>query len=496
MAKKKIMRPKARKPRGFRDIYGAAVTARQAMLEKIRNVYESYGFDPLETPAFEYADCLGKFLPDKDRPEGGVFPLQDDDDQWMALRYDLTAPTARFVAENFQDLPKPFRRYQTGPVYRNEKPGPGRFREFFQFDVDTIGTPSMAADAELCMVLCDSLEKLGIERGDYIVRVNNRKILNGVLETIGAAGEGEEEVERRMTILRAIDKLDRLGPKGVEALLGKGRMDESGDFTQGAGLSVEQIKPVMGFVEAGGGSRQNVCDVLKRLVGDSQEGLEGIDELNQINGLLNAAGFGEDRVVFDPSVVRGLGYYTGPVLEAELTFEVDDEEGGKTRFGSVAGGGRYDDLVSRFTGQAVPATGVSIGVDRLMAALIALDKVNLDEVAGPVMVLVLDRDRLADYQTMVTDLRKAGIRAELYMGGGTNLGKQLKYADQRRVPIAVIQGSNELENGMVTLKDLRLGANLSEQAETREDWVAAGQAAQIEIKRNDLIERIQTLLEK
>jgi len=488
-------RTKARVPRGLKDTFAADAVARRVMIEKVRQVYERYGFEPLETSALEYADALGKFLPDLDRPMGGVFALKDDDDQWMALRYDLTAPLARLVAQNFDALSKPFRRYQVGPVWRNEKPGPGRFREFVQFDADTVGTPTMAADAELCLMLADSFEELGIGRGQYIVRVNNRKILNGVLEAIGvAAGAGPEADEKRLTILRAIDKLDRLGPEGVSLLLGAGRKDESGDFTKGAGLAPDQTAAVLAFVGAGSPTRAETLAKLKALVGTSVTGLEGVSELEEIGAFLDASGVGPDRVTFDPSVVRGLAYYTGPVIEAELTFEITDEEGRKVQFGSVAGGGRYDDLITRFTGTQVPATGVSIGVDRLLAALKALGRTDGGGWRAPVVVLALDKARLARSQAIVQELRGAGIAAELYLGGG-GMRAQLKYADKRGAPIAVIEGEDEAAKGEVTLKDLALGAALAQGISDRQEWLK-GQPAQISVARGELVSAVRAMLER
>src|SRR6188768_3811303 len=236
-------RPEARLPKGFSDISASEIRASEQMLGTIRGVFESYGFEPLDTPAIEYSDALGKFLPDQDQPNEGVFSFQDDDDQWLSLRYDLTAPLARYVAENFQNLPKPFRRYQLGQVWRNEKPGPGRYREFTQFDADTVGSASPAVDAELLMMFADSLEALGLKRGDYVVKFNSLKILDGVLDA------AEVEQSRRGTVLRALDKFDRLGIQGVRALLGAGRKDESGDFTKGAQLSESQITSIAAFTQ-------------------------------------------------------------------------------------------------------------------------------------------------------------------------------------------------------------------------------------------------------
>ena len=493
MAKpKKTRRPKAEAPRGFRDYFGQEVVARRRMLDAITQVYHAYGFDPLESPAIETVEALGSFLPDVDRPNAGVFAWQDEDETWLALRYDLTAPLARVFAEHRRDLPAPYRRYAVGPVWRNEKPGPGRFRQFYQCDADTVGAATVAADAEICMMLADALEAAGIARGDYLVRINNRKVLNGVMEALGLWSPDDDSLhaEERGTVLRAVDKLDRLGEEGVRALLGAGRKDESGDFTKGAGLSDAQSDLVMGFVTAGRESAAATCARLGELVGDSGIGREGVEELGTIAELVEAQGYGA-RMRIDPSVVRGLGYYTGPVYEAELTFEITDEDGRKRQFGSVAGGGRYDDLVKRFTGEAVPATGVSVGVDRLLAALAARAEGKTSEAVGPVVILAVDRERMGDYQTICAELRQAGIRAEVFLGGG-NMGRQLRYADRRGAPIAVIEGANEYAAGEVTLKDLALGARLAAEIETHEEWAA--QPAQITIARGNLVEEVRQML--
>ncbi|MEQ3625776.1 MAG: histidine--tRNA ligase [Celeribacter sp.] len=495
MAKdRKPRRPRAETPKGFRDYFGAEVTERTAMLAQIAEVYHRYGFDPLESSGVETVEALGKFLPDVDRPNEGVFAWQDDDAGWVALRYDLTAPLARVAAQYRNDLPSPYRRYAMGPVWRNEKPGPGRFRQFYQCDADTVGAPSVAADAEICAMLSDTLEAVGIPRGDYLVRVNNRKVLNGVMEVAGVLDPADPDrfAEERGIVLRAIDKLDRLGPAGVRALLGAGREDQSGDFTKGAGLGDEQADVVMGFMEAKRDSGAATVARLRELVGDSKTGAEGVDELETIADLLAAQGYGPDRIEIDPSVVRGLGYYTGPVFEAELTFEITDEKGRPRQFGSVAGGGRYDDLVKRFTGQAVPATGVSIGVDRLLAALRAKGRTS-GKTQGPVIVTVMDRNRMADYQAMASELRQAGIRAEVYLGNPKNFGNQLKYADKRASPVAVIQGEDEAARGVVQIKDLVLGAKIAENASV-EEWKS--QPAQREIARADLVTEIRSMLDR
>jgi histidyl-tRNA synthetase len=495
MAKpKKTPRPRAETPKGFRDYFGAEVTQRAEMLGKIAAVYNRYGFDALESSGVETVQALGKFLPDVDRPNEGVFAWQEDADadkpgDWLALRYDLTAPLARVYAEHQNDLPKPYRRYAMGPVWRNEKPGPGRFRQFYQCDADTVGAPSVAADAEICAMLADCLEEVGIERGDYVVRVNNRKVLNGVMEVAGLAGD-DKEAERGI-VLRAIDKLDRLGLSGVRALLGQGREDASGDFTKGAGLDDAQADVVMGFMQAKCENGAATIAALRGLVVGSTVGAQGVDELEMIEELLAAGGYGPDRIEIDPSVVRGLGYYTGPVFEAELTFEIKDEKGRVRNFGSVAGGGRYDDLVKRFTGQEVPATGISIGVDRLLAALQAKGRLDT-AMQGPVVVTVMDRDRMADYQTMVAELRTAGIRAEVYLGNPKNFGNQLKYADKRGSPVAIIAGGDEFETGVIQIKDLILGAELAKGA-TLEEYNE--RPSQYEVPRDHLVAKVREILD-
>jgi histidyl-tRNA synthetase len=487
--KDKSPRPEARLPKGLQDISAQEIRATEAMLATIRGVFERYGFEPLDTPAIEYTDSLGKFLPDLDRPNEGVFSFKDDDEQWLSLRYDLTAPLARHVAENFQRLPKPIRRYQVGPVWRNEKPGPGRFRQFTQFDADTVGASSIAADAEFCMLAADILEALGIERGDYVVKIGSRKILDGVLER---AGLNADDKSKHLTVLRAIDKLDRLGVEGVRLLLGAGRKDESGDFTKGAGLEPNQIQAIVSFVEAVGGDRDQTLAELKALVEGSSVGEEGVAEISAMHDLLSAAGFGSDRVVVDPSVVRGLEYYTGPVFEAELTARIKDKRGQVVRLGSVVSGGRYDGLVERFTGETVPATGVSVGVSRLLVGLQLLDKYQGEAIEGPVVVLVFDKDRMADYQKMVQELRAAGIRAELYLGS-SGMKAQMKYADRRGSPCAIIQGGDEKAKGEVQIKDLILGATLTS-IEDRAEYLKQQAVAQFAVPEADLVTAVKGVL--
>ena len=465
--KTKLIAP--RLPRGFEDRTPGEIAAVGAMIDKIRAVYERYGFDPVETPLLELTETLGKFLPDTDRPNAGVFSIQDDDEQWMSLRYDLTAPLARYFAENFETLPKPYRSYRQGYVFRNEKPGPGRFRQFMQFDADTVGAGGPEADAEMCMMMADVMDALGLA-GKYVVRVNNRKVLDGVLEAAGVTTD-----EQKLSVLRAIDKLDKFGPEGVKLLLGSGRKDESGDFTKGAGLTDQQANVVLDYVA--GASVDN----------------DGTRELAAMQALFDSAGYGPDRIKIDPSVVRGLEYYTGPVFEIELTFKVQNEKGQDVVFGSVGGGGRYDGLVSRFRREPVPATGFSIGVSRLANALKLTGNLGATEPVGPVVVLVMDKEQMAGYQAMVSELRQAGIRAEMFLGNTKNFGKQVAYADKRNSPLVVIEGSQEREQGILQIKDLIAGKQAAAAITDNAEWKAA-RPGQFEIKRDELVSAVKKLL--
>jgi len=436
------------------------------------------------------------------------------------------------VAENFDSLPKPYRSYREGFVFRNEKPGPGRFRQFMQFDADTVGSASMAADAEMCMMAADTMEALGIPRGSYVVKVNNRKVLDGILEAIDLGGE--RNAARRLSVLRAFDKYDRLGTEGVRELLGKGRRDDSGDYTKGAELNKDQIGQLVQLVGAGNMSwapiyndsdlptddeiilpkevlREGLPEEAMRSAPDrsyySSRGLiarwahhlthvavgnEGLAELEELLRLTEAAGYGSQRIMIDAGVVRGLEYYTGPVYEVELTFPIQGEHGKPVRFGSVGGGGRYDGLIARFRGEPVPATGFSIGVSRLAAALQHLGKIETKPEPGPVVVTVFERERIADYQKMVATLRDAGIRAELYLGSG-KMGPQLKYADKRGAPCVVIQGGDEKVKGEVQIKDLIEGAKAAAAIASNQEW-RASRPAQFAVPEAKLVDAVREVL--
>ena len=529
--------PAARLPKGFEDLGAEDIRARDRMLATIREVYERYGFEPLETPAIEYTDALGKFLPDQDRPNEGVFSFQDvapearsatDAEQWMSLRYDLTAPLARYVAAGLkeQKLSLPFRRYAVGPVWRNEKPGPGRFRQFMQFDADTVGTDNIAADAEICMLAADTMEALGL-KGKYVIKVNSRKVLDGMRQAMGL--DAAENDAKWLAAMRALDKFDRLGRDAVGLLLGPGRRDDSGDYTPGAGLTdgatkllqlLLTLRPHMDMQRASGpvrfnpevnikfGEQASVVGTMtsaiskvgthyyeENLQRDRRELLlldAGLAEVEAMGSILAAAGYDDGRVILDTSVVRGLEYYTGPVFEAEITIPVVNEDGQTVRFGSVGGGGRYDGLVERFLGQKVPATGFSIGVSRLQAALAAINKDKAAASDGPVVVLVMEKDRLADYQRMTQALRSAGIRAEMYLGTA-GMKAQMKYADRRGAPCVVIQGGDERAKGEVQIKDLIEGTKAAATIKDSKEW-REGRPAQFSVPEAELVSAVREVL--
>jgi histidyl-tRNA synthetase len=480
-------RPEARAPRGFADKRAAVLRAERRIVEAVSEVYEAWGFEALDTGAFEYADALGKFLPDADRPNEGVFALQDDDEQWMALRYDLTAPLARFAAENWEVLPKPYRRFAFGPVWRNEKPGPGRFRQFIQCDADTVGSARPEADAEIIAMAAAGLEAAGLTRGQAVMKINNRKLLNGLLTTAGVETAGQ-----KLAVLRAVDKLDRLGADGVRLLLGEGRKDESGAFTKGAGLNAKAAESVLAFLRAGAATRGATLSALANVIGGSSEGDEGLEELGRIDAALKGLGVADDQALFDPSIVRGLEYYTGAVFEADLLLETLDEAGKPMRFGSVGGGGRYDDLVARFTGQPVPATGFSFGVSRLAAALRAAGRTEADATRGPVVIIAFDQAHMAEYFSVATELRNAGVAAEVYLGS-SGMKAQMKYADRRSAPAAIMLGGDEIAAGMVTIKDLDMGRQLAGQVSDNAAWKAERPGQQT-IPRAELVAAVRTIV--
>ena len=478
--------PEARKPRGFQDKTAHLLAMEQHLVKEITAVYARWGFEAIDTGPFEYVDALGKFLPDTDRPNEGVFALQDDDDQWIALRYDHTAPLARYVSEHWNSIPKPFRRYAAGPVWRNEKPGPFRFREFIQCDADAVGVQGPAADAEMIAIFSEAMQAAGANVGEYIIRTNSRQLLDGVIQAAKV-----KSADSRLIVMRALDKLDKFGPEGVALLLGKGREDESGDFTKGAELGDKAIATLLDFADAGADTRKATLDRLSDVAGSTEIGAQGIETLEKIDEILSALDVTDEMASFDPSIVRGLEYYTGPVFEAELLREFRDEKNRPVRFGSVGGGGRYDDLVARFRGEQVPATGMSVGVSRL-AAVLAADQEQA-KAQGPVVVLALQKEHMADYSAMAAELRAKGVKAEVYLGG-SGMRAQMKYADRRKAPAVVIVGDKERETGIVTVKDLVAGSKAAEAIEDNEQW-REERPGQFEATRDDFASRIAKIVE-
>jgi len=493
MVKDKKTIPSRELPLGFVDRQEKELLIRDFVISNIKEVMIKYGFQYLETPSFEYSDSIGKFLPDKDRPDAGVFSFKDEN-KWLSLRYDLTAPLARYVAKNYLEIPKPFKRYQLGTVWRNEKPGPGRFREFLQFDADFIGTRSPIADAELCVLVSEILEKCGLEKKDYIIKISNRKLIDGVIDEVLKV----KSINRKKIILRALDKINRLGWKEVQKLLGKGRKDASGDFTEGAGLDESQIKALKGWMDLDLKSQKIIEETKKTK--DSFENLarssdiklwrEGYSELIEVLRVLDS--FEQKNWELDPTIVRGLDYYTSLVFEVELLFEVRNKKNEPFKIGSIGGGGRYDDLVKRFDDTLdCPATGISIGLDRLVYALMQKQSKNIKN-QSPVIICNFDQKDINKYAGFVRLLRMSNINSEIYSGTGL-LKAQMKYADRRKAPAVILYGPDEKKSGLITIKNLKAGKEASQKIKARDDW-KSGESAQIKVKIEKLVDEIKKLL--
>ena len=453
---------KAQLPKGFRDNSEDSIDIRNQVINIIRNECEQFGFKNIETPALEYTEALGKFLPDVDRPSGGVFSFQDDDGQWLSMRYDLTAPLARYVAENYQFIPKPFKRYQFGSVWRNEKPGPGRYREFIQFDADAIGISNNYIDAELCVIVARIFKKIGFSENEYKIKYSSRIIWENLFKQI------EIEDMQIPAVLRAVDKLDRVGINGVKDLLLKGREDQSGDFMEGVNLKNDQVNKILDFI-----SNKNSKD---DQISSFEEYLQNYKDL---------------PFEFDPTVVRGLEYYTGLVFEVELTTKVVNDKGKEVIFGSVAGGGRYDKLIARFGKEDVPATGISIGIDRLIYAIEQFDKIQSNK--KPLIIIAnLIPGQISNYLSIAEVVRDEGYACEIFYGSN-NLSKQLKYSDKRKASLVIIIGEDEIKNKTISIKNLTVGKELSKNIDSREEWKEL-KAGQFIINKDDLITELKKIL--
>ena len=453
---------KAQLPKGFRDNSEDSIDIRNQVINIIRNECEQFGFKNIETPALEYTEALGKFLPDVDRPSGGVFSFQDDDGQWLSMRYDLTAPLARYVAENYQFISKPFKRYQFGSVWRNEKPGPGRYREFIQFDADAIGISNNYIDAELCVIVARIFKKIGFSENEYKIKYSSRIIWENLFKQI------EIEDKQIPVVLRAVDKLDRVGINGVKDLLLKGREDRSGDFMEGVNLKNDQVNKILDFI-----SNKNSKD---DQISSFEEYLQNYKDL---------------PFEFDPTVVRGLEYYTGLVFEVELTTKVVNDKGKEVIFGSVAGGGRYDKLIARFGKEDVPATGISIGIDRLIYAIEQFDKIQSNK--KPLIIIAnLIPEQISNYLSIAEVVRDEGYACEIFYGSN-NLSKQLKYSDKRKASLVIIIGEDEIKNKTISIKNLTVGKELSKNIDSREEWKEL-KAGQFIINKDDLITELKKIL--
>ncbi len=440
MSKEKNLKPSKELPLGFVDRQEKELLIRDFIISNIKEVMTNYGFQYLETPSFEYTDSIGKFLPDKERPDQGVFSFKDEN-KWLSLRYDLTAPLARYVAKHYLEIPKPFKRYQLGTVWRNEKPGPGRFREFLQFDADYVGTKNLQADAELCVLISEILEKCGLDKKDYTVKISSRKFTDKLFEKLKVKSK-----EQISTTLRALDKIDRLGWEEAKKLLREGRKDKSGDYTKGANLNNDQVK----IIE----------NALKSKTPDSEDVLEMIKIFKDYNF---------ENYKFDPSVIRGLEYYTGPIFEVNLNFEVKNSKGQAIQFGSIGGGGRYDNLVSNFGNFDCPATGISIGLDRLVFALMQKKDFKIKS-ARPVVICIFDKNKNKEYVELLNKLRMSNISSEIYPGEG-KLKKQMEYANKIGSPAVILYGDDEIKVGKVTLKNLKSGKETSVAIESLSDEI-------------------------
>ena len=456
---KKTFKPTSELPNGFADRQEEELLIRDLLISNIKKIMSKYGFQYLETPSFEYTDSIGKFLPDKDRPSEGVFSFEDEK-KWLSLRYDLTAPLARYAAKNFDSLPRPFKRFQLGTVWRNEKPGPGRFREFLQFDADYIGTSNLFSDAELCFLISEILVSCGLEKSEFIIKISNRKLSKGLLEKLNITDEQKQSIT-----LRAIDKLDRVGVEGVQYLLGKGRKDKSGDFTKGAELEESQIKEIIKFLNIKNLSDKNF-ERIREIAADNESMNDGIKELELMEKYFLLFNF--TNYIFDPTVVRGLEYYTGPIFEANLTFGVKNNKGQEIEFGSVGGGGRYDDLVKRFNNQDCPSTGISVGLDRLIYAILQKNKIKAEK-KNPVLICVFDEKYMDFYIKILNVLRSKNISAEIY-SGSSNIKSQFKYADKRGCDFVILCGDDEVSKNVVTIKNLNVGKQMSENIKDRSEW--------------------------
>jgi histidyl-tRNA synthetase len=429
-------------PSGFEDRWNKKLILKKKLINIIESNFMKFGFEPLETPSFEFSSNIGSFLAsDDNNTMSDVFSFKDGEKS-ITLRYDLSSPLARFVAQNNQELPLPYKRYAIQNVFRNEKAGNARYREFTQADCDIVGNVNSAqANAELCNLIASTLIVCGLKKDQFVVNISNRKIVQGLIEDLKISED------KKIKVMRAIDKLDKpgFGLRGVEDLLKKERVDVSGAITKGADLTDDEAAQIINFLK--------VKD-LKELKNNLKNPLsqEGIKELED---LLEIVSYGDylSQIKTNFTIVRGLAYYDGFCVETNLNFKATNDKGKEVDIGSICSGGQYNKLISRFKGVDIPGTGMSIGVDRLLFAMLQLDQIKVDE-KKPVIVCVMDEKYLKNYYEILKVLRDNNINSEIFLDSKKNLGKQLTYANKKKCPIAVICGENEFKDNTVTLKNL------------------------------------------
>jgi histidyl-tRNA synthetase len=473
--------------RGFQDLLPQDMLAREWVVARIKRVYERYGFQPLDTPVLESLAALVGTGGEETNKQ--LFRLKTPEGEPIAMRFDLTVPFARLIAQYPEQLKLPFRRYHIGPVFRADDPAPGRFRQFTQFDIDAAGSSSVAVDAEMIAAMCEVLREIGLANTgaadgpqEFLVKINNRKLVDALLEGCGIA-----ELERHKHVLRVVDKLDKVGLDEVRKELGEGRIDASGDRIRGVGLTTEVIDQIIGFVGIHEPTREATLETLAARLPKSDASAAALEEMRELAACLDALGVSQRDAVFDPSLARGLDYYTGPVYEAILP---------AAKVGSVMGGGRYDGLIARFSEEPVPAAGVSVGLDRLIAGLQAAGK--LQTAATSVQVLIVTMPGVPQPETLrlAAQLRQAEISTVAYFGEGKPRPRdQFSYANRYEIPVAVILGEDEVKRNVVSVKNLRLGEWLRRNITDNEEYRRRAREAQVEVPRDQLVATVQKMLE-
>jgi histidyl-tRNA synthetase len=472
---RQLVEPRSLK--GLQDLLPEDLIPRKAVIQTIETVFQRFGFVPLETPALEYLDVLLGTGGEETNKE--LFRLESPEGEAIALRFDLTVPFARLLAQYPDRLKAPVRRYALGSVWRADKPGPGRFRQFTQFDVDIAGAESVAADGEIVGVMCGVMAALGVP--EYRAVINNRRLIDAMLEGLGIT-----EAAPQKHVLRVIDKLQKVGVDNIRKELGEGRIDDSGDPIPGVHLDAETIDRLLAFIAVTGATRGEVVENLAKALPKSEAATRALDEMRELDAALQALGVSETEAVFDPSLARGLDYYTGPVYEMILP--------NARQFGSVMGGGRYDQLVERFMERSITCTGMAVGLDRLVAALTQLGLVPKAKTTVQALVVTMGNVPKSESLRVAKELRDAGINAEVYLGAKANMKAQMSHADRWEIPVAVIVGEDEIAKGVVSVKDLLAGKQQRENIENREEYRKAGRTGQVTVERAEMVKTVLEVL--